>query len=219
MGNSYTDSKGNTSTSNINNTKSGLPRSQEVDVKKHYTTDGDLHLNKNHVSNSNPHIRDVYSPLQKLSMQALRRYGEFAPESVDGNVLLMFIDFANEIIEDVRVHPYFSDNYEIEYYTHMTDSRSIPDTIMVNGLLFKYATQQASDKVQIYGPLYNQMLNQILYREHARTSKLQMIPVDGATNKSYLQGKEYDTFTGTETSKTDSNSVTAKTGVPTEDTT
>jgi hypothetical protein len=90
---------------------------------------------------------------------------------------------------------------------------------MVNGLLFKYATQQASDKVQIYGPLYNQMLNQILYREHARTSKLQMIPVDGATNKSYLQGKEYDTFTGTETSKTDSNSVTAKTGVPTEDTT
>jgi hypothetical protein len=158
MGNSYTDSKGNTSTSNINNTKSGLPRSQEVDVKKHYTTDGDLHLNKNHVSNSNPHIRDVYSPLQKLSMQALRRYGEFAPESVDGNVLLMFIDFANEIIEDVRVHPYFSDNYEIEYYTHMTD-------------------------------------------------------------KSYLQGKEYDTFTGTETSKTDSNSVTAKTGVPTEDTT
>ena len=58
MGNSYTDSKGNTSTSNINNTKSGLPRSQEVDVKKHYTTDGDLHLNKNHVSNSNPHIRD-----------------------------------------------------------------------------------------------------------------------------------------------------------------
>lgn len=216
MASEYKDNKGNTSTTNINNTKSGLPRSQEVPVNKHLATDGDLHLNKNHVSNSNPHIKEVYSPLQKLAMSALRRYGEFNPESVDGNVMLMFIEFANEIIEDIRVHPYFSDTFEIEYYTHVTDSRSIPDTIITYGLLFKYATQQASDKVKIYGPLYYEFMNKILYKEYARNSKLQMIVYDGGSNKNYLNGTKVDPFTGTETSDTDATSVTSKTGVPKE---
>lgn len=216
MANSYTDNKGNTSSSNINNTKSGLPRSQEVPVNKHLATDGDLHLNKNHISNSNPHIKDVYSPLQKLAMSALRRYGEFAPESVDGNVMLMFIEFANEVIDDIRVHPYFSDAYEIEYYTHHTESRSIPDTIIIHGLMFKYAAQQASEKTQMYGPLYYKVMNQILYTEYARNSQLSIVPMDEGSNPKYKDGANYDPFTGQETDSTAPTSVTSKTGVPTE---
>jgi hypothetical protein len=216
MADSYTDNKGTTSTTNINNTKSGLPRSQEVPVNQHLTTDGDVHWNKNHISNSNPHIKDVYSPLQKLTMSALRRYGEFNPESVDGNVMLMFIEFANEIIDDIRVHPYFSDAYELEYYTHQTDSRSIPDTIIIHGLMFKYASQQASEKTQMYAPLYYKVMNQTLYTEYARNSKLSIVPMDEGSNPKYKDGATYDPFTGQETATTDPNSVTSKTGVPTE---
>ena len=216
MADSYTDNKGNTSTTNINNTKSGLPRSQEVRTNQHLATDGDLHWNKNHISSSNPHIKDVYSPLQKLAMSALRRYGEFSPESVDGNVMLMFIEFANEVIDEIRVNTYFSDAYELEYYKHHTDSRSIPDTILIHGLMFRYAIQQASDKTKMYGPLYYKTMNQTLYTEYARNSKLSIVPMDDGSNPKYKDGATYDPFTGQETDATDPNSVTSKTGVPTE---
>ena len=56
-------------------------------------------------SDSNPHIKDDFSPLETLIFQALRRYGEYAPGSVDGETVLMMIEFANLVIEDVRRHP------------------------------------------------------------------------------------------------------------------
>ena len=58
-------------------------------------------------SNVNPHIRDNNSPLSTLALQALRRYGDFNSGSVDGDVMGMFVEFANMIIDEVRMHPYF----------------------------------------------------------------------------------------------------------------
>ena len=57
-------------------------------------------------SNTNPHIRESNSPLQTLAMQALRRFGDFHPGTVDGDVMLMFLEFANMVIDEIRLHPY-----------------------------------------------------------------------------------------------------------------
>lgn len=112
-----------------------------------------------------------------MCMQALRRYGEFSPGTVDGDVLLMFIDFANMVIDDVRMHPYAptkaatnqSGNtitvpVSFDYYVSLSDTRDIDDIIIVQGLLYHYAMQQGSDKLQMYMPMYHRTLNQQLWR-------------------------------------------------------
>ena len=114
-------------------------------------------------SESNPHISDRYSPLETLIFQALRRYGEYAPGSVDGETILMMIEFANMVVEDIRRHPYWPTDQEIDYYESQHDIREIPDPIIVAGLLAQLSIQQQSQKTQTYLPLYYRQLNQILH--------------------------------------------------------
>ncbi len=149
-------------------------------------------------SNINPHIRDKNSPLQTLALQALRRFGDFHPGTVDGDVMLMFIEFANMVIDDVRVHPYHNGK-EIDYYTSATDIREVPDPIIVQGLLYHYAFQQASDKVSIYMPMYNKILNQHLWHQLNGNTKIQMKVRDGGTNKRNAFGSETSNYNGTVT--------------------
>ena len=66
-------------------------------------------------SDTNPHIRENNSPLNTLAMQALRRFGDFHPGTVDGDVMLMFIEFANMVIDDIRAHPHY-DKVAIDHY-------------------------------------------------------------------------------------------------------
>ena len=87
---------------------------------------------RNRYSASNPHLGEPYSSLQTLAMQSLRRYGDMHPGTVDGEVIMMFVEFANLVLEDLRSHPYF-DNLEVDYYTHPTEHRNIPDQIKVAG--------------------------------------------------------------------------------------
>jgi hypothetical protein len=54
---------------------------------------------------SNPHISEPTSDLQTLARQALRRYGDFAAGTAEGEVLLMFLEFANLVVSDIRRHP------------------------------------------------------------------------------------------------------------------
>ena len=96
---------------------------------------------RNRFSANNPHLNSPYSPLETLVLQSLRRYGDMHPGTVDGEVMMMFVEFANLIIEDLRGHPYW-DNPEIDYYTHPSEIRDIPDNIMVAGLLYHYSVQQ-----------------------------------------------------------------------------
>tara|TARA_R110001592_G_scaffold88637_2_gene260992 strand:- start:1119 stop:1736 length:618 start_codon:yes stop_codon:yes gene_type:complete len=140
-----------------------------------HTTNSEILIEEK--SNSNPQIVDGRSPLQTMCMQALRRYGEFSPGTVDGDVLLMFIDFANMVIDDIRMHPYAptkaatnqSGNaitvpVSFDYYVSLSDTRDIDDIIIVQGLLYHYAMQQGSDKLQMYMPMYHRTLNQQLWR-------------------------------------------------------
>lgn len=103
-----------------------------------------------------------YSPLDSLMVSALRRWGDSSASAVHPSIEAMFIEFANLVIDDLRIHPYWED--EIDYYTHSSEVRAIPDAIMVAGLLAYYASQQGSAKTQLYVPSYRQRMNQVLYQ-------------------------------------------------------
>jgi len=133
-------------------------------------------------SDLNPHIAEPHSPLSTLAHQALRRFGDFHPGTIDGDVMLMFVEFANMVIDEIRMHPYW-DGSELNYYTHPSDIRPIPDPVIIAGLLFHYAMQQSSDKVQIYMPTYNKTLNHQLWTLKNGNTKIRMRVVDGGTNK------------------------------------
>jgi hypothetical protein len=115
------------------------------------------------MASMNPHIRDKHSPLEELVMQALRRHGEFNPSSVDGDVSLMMLEFANEVIQEVNEHAYTPDDLDIKPYISLQDAREVPDSIIVLGLLFYYSDQQNSSKVQSASEKYFRTMNQTLY--------------------------------------------------------
>jgi len=147
-------------------------------------------------SNTNPHIREINSPLNTLAMQALRRYGDFHPGTVDGDVMLMFVEFANMVIDEIRMHPYH-DGTDIDYYQSATDVRPIKDVIIVQGLLYHYAVQQGSEKMQAYMPTYFQTLNRELWAKKNGNTKIQMTVVDDGTNKNNIGGGKTNTTNGT----------------------
>lgn len=147
-------------------------------------------------SNTNPQIRENYSPLETLAMQALRRYGDFHPGTVDGDVMLMFMEFANLIIDEIRMHPYH-DGTDLDYYQSPTDVREIPDIVIVSGLLYHYAVQQGSDKMQFYMPNFNRTLNQQLWQKRNGNTKIQMRIVDDGTNPRNRNGGTTNEDNGT----------------------
>lgn len=130
---------------------------------------------------SNPHIRDDHSPLDTLSMQALRRYGDFSPGTVDGDTILMFIEFANMVVDDVNTHPYREGKPAIPYYTSVADARAIPDPVVIAGLLAYYANQQLSQKVESYFPLYYRAMNNHLWLQLNGNTSIQLRQVDEST--------------------------------------
>ena len=132
---------------------------------------------RNRYSSNNPHLTEPFSTLEALVMQTLRRYGDMHPGTVDGEVMMMFVDFANLIIEDLRAHPYW-ENPEIDYYVHMQETREIPDPIMIAGLLYQYSIQQQSNKIEAYGPMYFKTINRILYNRKYGSGQIEIRPWD-----------------------------------------
>ena len=128
-------------------------------------------------STNAPHLSEPHATLETLVFQSLRRYGDMHPGTVDGEVMMMFVEFANMVIEDLRSHPYW-DNVEMDYYTHSSETRNIPDSIMVQGLLYHYSVQQQSSKVEAYGPMYFKGMNRILYNRKYGNANIQMSPMD-----------------------------------------
>lgn len=151
-----------------------------VDANKEGAALADLRDGMNRYSASNPHLAEPFSPLETLVFQSLRRYGDMHPGTVDGEVMMMFIEFANLVIEDLRAHPYW-DAVDIDYYTHPSEARPIPDPILVNGLMYQYAIQQQSNKVEAYGPMYFKSMNRILYNRKYGNGPIEMTPVDRGT--------------------------------------
>lgn len=127
-------------------------------------------------SSLNPQITGTpYSPLDTLIMDALRDYGETNPGSMYADVSTMFLGFANQIIEDLRAHPYF-DIPDLNYYTSLNEIRTIPDIIIKAGLKHYYALQQVSVKSKIYEPMYNKTMNTTLYQRKYGNAKIEIEP-------------------------------------------
>lgn len=139
-------------------------------------------------STTNPQVRDSFSPLSTLSMQAIRRFGDFAPGAIDGDVSLMFLEFANLVLDDVRMHPYH-DGSDLDYYQSIDEARPVPDPIMVAGLIYHYAMQQGSQKVEMYMPMYHNTLNQQMWYRVNGNTKIQMRIPDGGTNPENSSGQ------------------------------
>lgn len=118
-----------------------------------------------------------YTPLQDLMLRALRQYGEMHPGTLDGDLVLLMLDFANEIVEEVRAHPY-SQMPNLDYYTSATETRPIPDNIVRLGLVYRYALQQHSKKAESYGPQYYKALNATLYARLYGSGRIEMVPWD-----------------------------------------
>ena len=164
-------------------------------------------------SNTNPHIRTSNSPLRTLAMQALRRFGDFSPSTVDGDVLLMFIEFANIVIDDIRQHPYSprttvittvngqkvttTSANDVSYYTSADEVREVDDQIIVAGLLAQYALQQGSEKMQIYMPNYYRTMNRQLWNALNGNTQIRMRVVDDGTNPANINGLKTNVYNGT----------------------
>jgi hypothetical protein len=132
-------------------------------------------------SNTNPQVRDKNTPLQTLVHQALRRDGVFEAGTISGDVALMFIEFANIVVDEVRSHPYH-DGSPLDYYVDLTDARDIPDPIIVAGLLWQYALQQGSERISFYMPSFYKTMNQLMWYRMNGNTALQMRVVDNGTS-------------------------------------
>lgn len=145
----------------------------------------------NRYSANNPPVTEPFSPLETLVFQALRRYGDMHPGTVDGEVMIMFVEFANMVIEDLRAHPYW-EAADMDYYTHPSETRPIPDPIMVSGLLYHYSIQQQSNKVEAYGPMYFKGMNRILYNRKYGNGRIELSPIDRGTGNEPTGARTYD---------------------------
>lgn len=131
-----------------------------------------------------PHLIDgKYSPLSELILRAIEQYGDFDAGSVRGEITPMFVNFANMIVEDVNMHPYMRPPLSpVEHYTSEADTRSIPDPIILHGLLAQYAIQQqAEGKMQLFVPRYYRTLNAQLWMALNGNTDIRMRPTDGGS--------------------------------------
>lgn len=136
-------------------------------------------------SESFKHIKDGNAQLSDLIHQALRRYGDPEPESATDTMPELFLDLANEVIDEVRSHPYWTGE-TINYLTSIEQASLVPDNIMKMGLLAKYAKQQVSAKAPILERDYLRTLNQQLWYRINGNSGIRMRVVDDGTNPKYI---------------------------------
>jgi len=64
-------------------------------------------------------------------------------------------------------------------------------------LLYHYALQQGSEKMQMYMPTYFATLNRELWQSVNGNTKIQMKVVDGGTNKANINGGTTNANNGT----------------------
>lgn len=128
--------------------------------------------------------KEKFTPLESLVRSALVRAGNFSPSRVDGEVMMLMIELANRVVEDVRQHPYWEGG-DIDYYQDITERRPIPDMIMIDGLTAHYFIQQGSEKAMVFLQLYQANMANVLHeRAYGNKAYVREI-VDGGSNHRY----------------------------------
>ena len=128
--------------------------------------------------------KEKYSPLENLVRSALVRAGNFSPSRVDGEVMMLMIELANRVVEDVRQHPYWEGG-DIDYFNDITEWRAIPDMIMIDGLTAHYFIQQGSEKAMIFLQLYQSNMANVLHERVYGNKKYTRSITDGGSNHRY----------------------------------
>lgn len=128
--------------------------------------------------------KEKYSPLENLVRSALVRAGNFSPSRVDGEVMMLMIELANRVIEDVRQHPYWEGG-DIDYFNDITEWRAIPDMILIDGLTAHYFIQQGSEKAMIFLQLYQSNMANVLHERVYGNKKYTRSITDGGSNHRY----------------------------------
>lgn len=128
--------------------------------------------------------REKFTPLESLVRSALVRAGNFSPSRVDGEVMMLMIELANRVVEDVRQHPYWEGG-DIDYYQDITERRPIPDLIMIDGLTAHYFIQQGSEKAMVFLQLYQAQMANILHERSYGNKEYTRKIVDGGSNHRY----------------------------------
>ena len=127
--------------------------------------------------------REKFSPLEDLVRSALVRAGNFSPSRIDGEVMMMMIELANRVVEDVRKHPYWNGG-DLDYYNDPTEFRAIPDMIMIDGLTAHYLIQQGSEKAVMFLQLYQALMTDILLTRQDANKTYSIKPIE-YSNKAY----------------------------------
>lgn len=130
-----------------------------------------------------PHITDQYAPLDALIVRAIRRFGDFGAQAAMGDVQNMFIEFANQVVDDYLNHPYFDGRTGVEHYISADEWKPIEDQIILSGLIAHYSFQQSSEKTPGYQSLYYMTMNKIMWQALNGNTPLNMRPTDGGSNK------------------------------------
>lgn len=147
--------------------------------------------------------KNNFTPLENLVRSALVRAGNFSPSRVDGEVMMLMIELANRVIEDVRQHPYWEGG-DIDYYNDITERRSIPDMIMIDGLTAHYFIQQGSEKAMVFLQLYQANMANVLHERAYGNKSYQRSITDGGSNSSYCPPTEKKTTETTSATTTTS---------------
>lgn len=124
------------------------------------------------------------TPLEDLVRSALTRAGNFSPSRIDGEVMMMMIELANRVVEDVRKNPYWTGG-DLDYYNDPTECRPIPDMVMIDGLTAHYLIQQGSDKAMVFLQMYQANLTDILHHRVHGNKGYTVTIKDGGSNKRY----------------------------------
>lgn len=139
----------------------------------------------------NPQKSPTYSPLETLAMQALRDFGDHSAARSGGETVLKMIQHANQVIEDLYAHPYWSGGL-IDYYQSQADIRPIPDLILQRGMLAYHAIQQGSERAPILLQMYQRLMNQMLYTRMAGGNPPLSLSVMDKDAKGYAQASDRD---------------------------
>jgi hypothetical protein len=127
--------------------------------------------------------REKFSPLEDLVRSSLVRAGNFSPSRIDGEVMMMMIELANRVVEDIRKHPYWNGG-DLDYYNDPTEFRAIPDMIMIDGLTAHYLIQQGSEKAVMFLQLYQALMTDILLTRQDSNKTYSIKPIE-YSNKAY----------------------------------
>jgi hypothetical protein len=101
----------------------------------------------------------------------------------------MFLGYANSVLDDVMEHPYWEKGYEIPYYNHTTERRPVPDALITQGILAKYAIDKTSVKAAKYEADYYKRLNQSLMRaKFGVGASFSLMPVDYTDSAQTIPG-------------------------------